>query len=76
MVYEVTWIKKVLTELKVNVHSVPYVYCDNISVGCLAKNLVLHSRIKHLDIYFFLVREKVMSGEFNVEYTMIAGIKD
>ena len=42
-------------------------FCDNMSVISLSKNLVQHSRIKHIDIrYHFicdLVEEKVVSLE-------------
>lgn len=46
-------------------------YCDNISIGHLAKNPVLHSIAKHVEIDFHFVREKVKARELIVEYVPI-----
>lgn len=47
---------------------VPTIYCDSISVGHLAPNLVMHSEIKHVDIDFFFTGEKVLNKEISVEW--------
>lgn len=46
------------------------VYYDNIIADYLAKNPILHSRVKHVEIYFHFVREKVMVGDVCLKYTL------
>lgn len=43
-------------------------HCDNVSVGLLVKNPVLHSRMKHMKIGFYFFREKVQAEENVVQY--------
>lgn len=38
-------------------------YCNNISDGYLAHNLVLRSKIKHIEIDFYFVQENVANVE-------------
>jgi hypothetical protein len=46
-------------------------YCYNISVIIMAKNLIFHHRTKHIEIYVHFVRERVASGALLLEH--IAG---
>ncbi|CAH9101651.1 unnamed protein product [Cuscuta europaea] len=59
------WIQFLLKELQVP-FSIPRVYCDNLSTVQLAHNPVLHSRIKHMEIDLFFVREKVLLKQLTV----------
>lgn len=47
----------------------PLIFCDNVSIGHLAKHHVLHSKTKHVDIDFNFVREKAIVGDLCVEFT-------
>ena len=38
------------------------IYCDNISNMQLAKNPVFHARMKHIEVHYHFVRERVLSG--------------
>lgn len=57
-----------MRDLHVIVPSPPLLHCDNLSTLALSTNLVFHSRIKHLDIDYHFVREKVQKGDLLVQY--------
>ena len=44
------------------------IYCDNISNMQLAKNPVFHARMKHIEVHYHFVRERVLSGEVELRY--------
>lgn len=46
-------------------------FYDNQGVGSLAKHQVLHSRIKHVQIDFHFIRERVLGREICVVYISI-----
>lgn len=43
-------------------------WCDNLSVGSLASNVVFYSRTKHIKIDVHFVREKVVAKKLGVQY--------
>ena len=43
-------------------------FCDNTSVINIAKNLVMHSKTKHIAIKYHFVRELVQDKEIKLEY--------
>lgn len=59
-----------LNELKISFTTVLVLFCDNIGASMLVKHLIVHSRIKHVEVYFYSIREIVLSGELDVEYTL------
>ncbi|KAH9714566.1 retrovirus-related pol polyprotein from transposon RE2 [Citrus sinensis] len=46
----------------------PSVWCDNISATELARNPVIHSRTKHIEIDLHFIRDKVIAGELQIQY--------
>ena len=44
------------------------IYCDNLSSIQLAKSPVFHARIKHIEVHYQFVRERVLSGEVELQY--------
>jgi hypothetical protein len=44
------------------------IYCDNLSSIQLAKNPVFHARTKHIEVHYHFVRERVLSGEVELQY--------
>lgn len=59
---EVTWKVKMLEELKVHLFEPLIMFCDNISDGYLAKHPMYQARVKHIEIDFCFVCEKVVVG--------------
>lgn len=44
------------------------IFCDNSSVICLSKNLVHHSRAKHIDIKHHFIRDHVLKGDIEISF--------
>ncbi|KAI5344250.1 hypothetical protein L3X38_012127 [Prunus dulcis] len=65
---DLSWIRQVLLDLKMFLPDAPIMYCDNLSALALSSNPIYHSRIKHLDIDFHFVREKVQRNDLIVQY--------
>ena len=49
------------------------IFYDNTSAISISKNLVMHSKTKHIPIKFHFIREQVMSKVIKLEYV---GTKD
>ena len=65
---EITWSQSLFKELKIECISVPTIWCDNISAIELAKNLVYHSRTKHIELDMHFIRDKVLARELEINY--------
>ena len=46
------------------------IYCDNLSSIQLAKNPVFHARTKHIEVHYNFVRERVLSGEVELQFVL------
>ena len=44
------------------------IYCDNLNNIQLAKTPVFHARTKHIEMHYHFVRERVLSGEVELQY--------
>ena len=44
------------------------IFCDNTSAISISKNLVMHSKMKHIPIKFHFLREQVLSNSIKLEY--------
>ena len=42
--------------------------CDNTSIINISKNLVFHSRIKHIEIHHHFLRDRVANGTVFLDY--------
>nr|GEW44762.1 uncharacterized mitochondrial protein AtMg00810-like [Tanacetum cinerariifolium] len=60
---EISWLKCLLQEFKVQVHTPVPILCDNISSIALASNPIQHARTKHIEIDRHFVRDKVRQGQ-------------
>ena len=60
--------QSLLKELKIPLPTCAWIWCDNMSAGSLASNLVCHARNKHLEIDLHFVRDKVIQQDLEVRY--------
>ena len=57
---ELSWLCILFKELRIFLHHVPMIWCDNVSAIALSANLVFHSRTKHLEVDNHFTHEKVL----------------
>ncbi|GKE24856.1 retrovirus-related pol polyprotein from transposon TNT 1-94 [Tanacetum coccineum] len=67
-VAELTWLQALLNELKIRSSSTPILWCDNLGATYLSANPIFHARIKHVEIDYHFVREKVAQGDLQVQH--------
>lgn len=60
--------KKTLKDIQVDISDPIPIQCDNSSTINISKNLVMHSRTKHIAIKYYFLREKVEGHEVTMEY--------
>ena len=54
--------------MKVEIKELLFMFCDNTSAINISKNLVMHSKTKHISIKYHFVRELVQDKEIRLEY--------
>ena len=54
--------------MKVEIKDHVVIYCDSTSAINISKNLVMHSKTKHIAINYHFVRELVQDKEIRLEY--------
>jgi len=59
--------KHQLEDYQINENNIP-IYCDNTADICLSKNLILHSRVKHIEIKHHFIRDYVQKGTFDIQF--------
>lgn len=69
IVIEVMWIKKLYAELQIELGNPPLIFCDNINTRRPAKHPILHFPTKPVEIAFQFMRDNVIDGSLQVEYT-------
>ena len=69
---EVLWLSSLLRELLISSPSPPTIFCDNIGATYLCSNPVFHSRMKHIEIDFLFVRDRVQRGQLRVSHVASA----
>jgi hypothetical protein len=65
---QVLWMKQTLTDIQVEYDEPIPIYCDNTSAISISKNLVMHSKMKHIPIKYHFLREQVAEKNIRVEY--------
>ena len=61
------WMKQMLTEYNVK-QDVMILFCDNLSAINISKNLIQHSRTKHIDIRHHFIRDLVEEKTIKLEH--------
>lgn len=54
------WLRMLLKDLGVYLYHPPILWCDNVSTLALASNPIFHARIKHIEVDYHFVREKIL----------------
>ena len=70
---QVLWMKQMLEDMHIKYDEPISIFCDNTSAISISKNLVMHSKTKHIPIKFHFLREQLMSKFIKLEYI---GTKD
>jgi histone deacetylase 1/2 len=65
---EMAWMQSLLAELGIKLPQAPCVWCDNLGATYLCANPVFHARAKHIEIYFYFVREKVRRKQLEIRF--------
>ncbi|CAH9086626.1 unnamed protein product [Cuscuta epithymum] len=65
---EILWLRNLLSELGVHLSTTPTLFCDNQGATYVCVNPVFHSRMKHVALDFFFVRDLVESGQLKVHH--------
>jgi hypothetical protein len=47
-------------------------WCDNLGTKYLTTNLVFHGRVKHVEMDYYFVRERVAKGLLHINYDQVA----
>ena len=64
----IVWFKKLLTGMKIEIKDPVVIYCDNTNVINISKNLVMHTKKKHIALNYHFLRELVQDKEVRLEY--------
>ncbi|CAH9057849.1 unnamed protein product [Cuscuta europaea] len=65
---EVLWVQHLLRELSISFTAPPRLFTDSLSATYVCKNPVFHSRMKHLALDYFFVRDLVAAGSLLVHH--------
>ena len=65
---QVEWMKQTLQDIKVVCEEPTIIHCDNTSSISLSKNLVQHSKAKHIPIKYHYLREQAAIKNIRLEY--------
>ena len=57
-----------LKDIRIDINEPVVIHCGNTSILNISKNLVLHSKTKHISIKYRMLREKVVEKEIRLEY--------
>ena len=64
----IVWFKQLLVGMKIETNDLIFMYYDNTSAINISKNLVMHSKTKHITIKYHFLRELVQDKEVRLEY--------
>eukprot|EP00253_Pinus_taeda_P020162 PITA_20162 len=62
------WMKKNCQDLQVKFDEPIPIFCDNTNAISISKNLVMHSKTKHIPIKYHFIREHVAENNIKLEY--------
>jgi hypothetical protein len=65
---EIMWIQTLLQELGVPHPSVASLRCDNLGATYLSANPMFHARMKHIEVDYHFVRERVARKQLKIRF--------
>jgi histone deacetylase 1/2 len=65
---EIIWVESLLKELGVQRNQTSCLWCDNMGATYLSANPIFHARMKHIEIDFHFVRERVASKQLEIRF--------
>ena len=65
---KVVWLKRILEDQGVPIQDLILLYCDNLSSIYLDRNPVLHARIKHIEVHYHFIRERIQVGDVDLHH--------
>ncbi|KAM6543549.1 hypothetical protein CsatB_007996 [Cannabis sativa] len=68
---ELVWIQSLFSELNIQLHSCPILWCDNLRATSLASNRVFHQRTKHIEVDLHFVRDKVLDHTLDIRHLSV-----
>jgi hypothetical protein len=71
--YEIIWVRNLLSELKVMRKGPSRLHCDNKSAINISNNPVQHDKTKHVGIDQFLIKEKLDDGTLELSHVNSSG---
>jgi hypothetical protein len=63
---EIVWVQSILKELGVKEDDKPCFWCDNLGATYLSANPIFHGRVKHVEIDYHFVRERVANKQLEI----------
>jgi hypothetical protein len=67
---EVIWIESLLKELGIHRRQTSCLWCDNMGATYLSANPIFHARMKHIEIDFHFVRERVARKQLEIRFIL------
>ena len=64
----IVWFKQLLIGIKKAIKDLLVIVCDNTNVVNISKNLMIHTKTKHITIKYHFLRELVQDKELRLEY--------
>ncbi|RWR97672.1 retrotransposon polyprotein [Cinnamomum micranthum f. kanehirae] len=65
---EISWLCILLRDLRILLHHVPLIWCNNISAISLASNPVFHAHTKHVEVDYHYIRKQVVRNDLAVKF--------
>jgi hypothetical protein len=65
--HEVMFLRQLLAGLNLPEPGATTVYCDNDAAAKLTEDHIWHARVKHIEIKYYYIRERIENGEMNIQ---------
>jgi hypothetical protein len=65
---EIIWIQSLLQELGIRSPPAAVLWCDNLGESYLSANPIFHARMKHIEIDYHFVRERVVEKKLHIKF--------